>query len=140
MKARDVMTRPVTCFPVDTPVSVAAELLTSNGFAAAPVVDEDGKPVGIVTAAGLSACAVSIPPRQRTRRAARRAVPVVVRDVMTSQVESMTPGADVGDVVRMMLDERIEWVSIVDGRSVVGVITPQDLFRAAHPETPSAHS
>ena len=52
----------------------------------------------------------------------------------------MTPGADVGDVVRMMLDERIEWVSIVDGRSVVGVITPQDLFRAAHPETPSAHS
>ena len=49
---------------------------------------------------------------------------------MTSPVESLTSGADVADVARMMLDEHIRCLPIVDGLTVVGVITRRDLLRA----------
>jgi len=54
---------------------------------------------------------------------------------MTTPVESMTPGADVTQIVDMMLDKNIDWLPIVDGHTIVGVITPADLFRAANPPT-----
>ena len=53
---------------------------------------------------------------------------------MITPVESMTPGADITDIV-MMLDKNIDWLPIVDGHTIVGVITPADLFRAANPPT-----
>jgi CBS domain-containing protein len=59
MKVRDVMTSPVITLGLDTPVPVAAELLSSHGFTAAPVVDADEQLVGMAVEADLT----------RTRRA-----------------------------------------------------------------------
>jgi CBS domain-containing protein len=47
---------------------------------------------------------------------------------MATPVVSFTPGADVCEVVERMLQGRAGWVPIVDGHTVVGVITPADLF------------
>ena len=47
----------------------------------------------------------------------------------TSPVDSLTPGADVADAVRIMLDERIRCLPVVDGRSI-WVYTRRDLLRA----------
>jgi CBS domain-containing protein len=73
-----------------------------------------------------------------------RPAPRVVADVMSTTVESMTPGADVADVARMMVDEHLRCLPIVDGTGLVGVITRRDLLRcslarddtAAHRLTP----
>ena len=54
---------------------------------------------------------------------------------MITPVESMTPGADIAHIVAMMLDKNIDWLPIVNGHTIVGVITPADLFRAANPPT-----
>lgn len=136
MKARDVMTGPVSSLPMNTPIGVAAAFLTDHGFAAAPVTDEDGKLVGVVRETELSAGRPAEPQR-RGWRSRRHAVPAVVGDLMISPVESMTPGANVSDVLAMMLEEHVEWVPIVDGHAVVGVITPGDLFRAGNPVAPT---
>jgi CBS domain-containing protein len=45
----------------------------------------------------------------------------------------MTPGADLAHIVALMLDKHLEWVPIVDGQTVVGVITPADLAQASYP-------
>src|SRR5215468_1799382 len=53
MNARQVMTRPVTTIPADATVYAAAKILLGSGISAAPVVDADGRMIGIVSEADL---------------------------------------------------------------------------------------
>jgi len=135
MKAREVMTAAVHTFTPDTPADLAAHYLHSHGYAAAPVTDDNGKLIGIVTATDLSTAANTSARRSRRHGPHRHAVPARVRDLMITPVESMTPGADITHIVDMMLDKKTDWLPIVDGHTIVGVITPADLFRAANPPT-----
>ncbi len=118
MQARDIMSYPVITVAPTTTAANAARLLYSHGFTALPVVDGTGL-VGIVTEADL----IDAPARSE-------APPVLVRDVMTTPVESLTPGADLADIARIMLDVRIRCLPVVDGLRVVGVVTRRDLLRA----------
>jgi len=135
MKAREVMTATVHAFRPDTPADLAAHYLHSHGYGAAPVTDDNGNLIGIVTVTDLSTAANTAARRSRRRRPHRHAVPARVHDLMITPVESMTPGADITHIVEMMLDKNIDWLPIVDGHTIVGVITPADLFRAANPPT-----
>jgi CBS domain-containing protein len=54
---------------------------------------------------------------------------------MTSPVESLTPGAEAVDAARIMVDERIRCLPIVDGRHVVGILTRRDLLEAGVVDT-----
>ena len=133
MLARDVMTCPVISTLMGTSVTEATHLLIDNGFTALPVIDdEDGRLVGIITEADLLRDRISSDPR-RTRVVGTTPGyrPRIVADVMTSPVESLTAGADIADAARLMVDERIRCLPIVDGYGVVGVITRRDLLRAA---------
>ncbi|WP_127357304.1 CBS domain-containing protein, partial [Actinacidiphila soli] len=49
----DVMTEEVVTFRPDTPFHEVAALLDANDIAAAPVVDDDGAPVGVVSASNV---------------------------------------------------------------------------------------
>jgi CBS domain-containing protein len=49
---------------------------------------------------------------------------------MTTPAIGMAAGADVVDVVTVMLADRVRSLPIVDGSSVVGVVTRRDLMRA----------
>jgi CBS domain-containing protein len=133
MLARDVMTRPVISTLTTTSLIEATHVLIDNGFTALPVIDdEDGRLVGIITEADLLRDRIAGDPR-RTRVVGTRPgnQPRTVADVMTSPVESLTAGADISDAARIMVDERIRCLPIVDGYGVVGVITRRDLLRAA---------
>ena len=131
MLARDAMSSPVVTVGAWTPVETAVHLLVDNGFTALPVLDEDNRLVGIVTEADLLRNRMAPDPHRiggfDGRRGQRR--PQTVGDVMTTPVESLTPGADVADAAQIMVDERIRCLPIVDGRRVVGVLTRRDLLR-----------
>jgi CBS-domain-containing membrane protein len=133
MKAREVMTDTVHAFTPDTPAGTAAEYLTSHGYTAAPVTSANGNLIGIVTATDLATATGTAMRRRQRRRLHRHPAPPSVRDLMITPVESMTPGADITHIVDMMLDKNIDWLPIVNGHTIVGVITPADLFRAANP-------
>jgi CBS domain-containing protein len=53
MRARDIMTNPVTAVRPETPIKEAAAVLAVNGFTALPVVDGDDRLIGIVTEADV---------------------------------------------------------------------------------------
>ncbi len=132
MKARDAMSSPVLTVPTAELVDRAAALLCENGFTSLPVVDDDGRLVGIVTEADLIRVQLPAQPQWRasapvadTRPAGR-----TVGEVMTTPVESLTPGADVADAARMMVDQRIRSLPIVDGHGVVGILTRRDVLRS----------
>jgi CBS domain-containing protein len=47
--AREIMTRDVVRVRVDTPLREAAELLAQRGISGAPVVDDEGRVVGVIS-------------------------------------------------------------------------------------------
>jgi len=132
MKAREVMTHPVVTVLTSTTLAQAAELLSTNGFTALPVVDEDGRLVGIVTEADLITERIPPDPRRQFWRPRRSpSSSASVEQVMTTPVESLTPGADAADAVQIMLREHIRCLPIVDGDPLVGIVTRRDLMRSA---------
>ena len=132
MRARDIMTKTVVSVLPTTAVTDAAGTLSYRGFTALPVVNEAGELIGIVTEADLIRDRIPPDPRVHGRHPhVPSSGPPLVQDVMTTPVESLTAGADVADAARIMIDERIRCLPIVDGYGLVGILTRRDLLRAA---------
>lgn len=133
MRARDLMSTPVVSVSPRTTAKEAARLLASHGFTALPVLDDDDRLVGVVTEADLIRDRFPRDPRHRPADedgTAGSTPPAIVGEVMTTPAIGMAAGADVVDVVTVMLADRVRSLPIVDGSRVVGVVTRRDLMRA----------
>lgn len=62
-------------------------------------------------------------------------------DIMTTPVVTVTPETNVQEVARLLLDNRISAVPVVDGEGrVVGMLSEGDLMRRAETGTDDRHS
>ncbi|MGW4399972.1 CBS domain-containing protein [Amycolatopsis nivea] len=122
MRARDLMSSPAVTVCPWTSADEAAGILAERGFPALPVVDDEGRLVGVVTEAELG---------RGARRAGRTgAIETTVGAVMTSPAAGMPPGADLADVCRELVDAKSQAMPIVvEGRRVVGIVTRGDVVR-----------
>ena len=122
MHARDIMTKTVVSVKPTVAIQLAAHTLTQRGFTALPVVNEAGDLVGIVTEADLI----------RDRFPADPSTPsgVTVGDVMTSPVVGIDHDADVTVIARAMLTAQRRCLPIVDGSTLVGIVTRRDIVRS----------
>ncbi len=128
MHARDVMTTKVVTVHPWTSVTNASNLLIRNGYAALPVVDQDGQLSGIVTEADVIANRFPLPPAvggDPLGVAPAR----TVAEVMTSPVVGVSHDADIAVVAHEMMMHRRRCVPVIDGSALVGVITRRDLVR-----------
>ena len=130
MHARDVMSTDVLTVHPWTSVKAAANLLSRNGYAALPVVDQDGGLAGIVTETDVIANRFPVGvgadpgPLSAGVPAAR-----TVEEVMSTPVVGVSQDADVAVVAQEMLVHRRRCVPIIDGSTLVGVITRRDLVK-----------
>jgi CBS domain-containing protein len=127
------MTREVVTVGPGTSAKYAAELMAERGFAALPVVDEDGRLVGIVAEADVLRDRMPADPRLHLRRDAgvpEAAPSLLVRGVMTPRVRSVDTTADVADVARLFVDERLRSVPVLEQGRLVGIVSRRDLLRA----------
>lgn len=131
MQIREAMTRDVVTVGPDTSAKDAGEVLAERGFAALPVVDDDGRLVGIVAEADVLRDRLPPDPRLRLRRDAPEPAvpPLLVRGIMTEDVRTVPPGADVSDVARLFVEARLRSVPVVDGQRLVGIVSRRDLLR-----------
>lgn len=60
----------------------------------------------------------------------------LVRDVMTTDVVSVSPGTPLDGVARTLLDRSIRAVPVLDGGTVLGVVSEADLLRTAEELAP----
>jgi CBS domain-containing protein len=133
MRAQDVMSSPVVTAQPDQPVKEVAALLAERGFTAAPVVDDDGHLVGMVTEADVLRDRIPVDARTRIWQDEDIAVhpAQAVAEVMSTPAVAVTPGTDASAIARMMLDDHVRAVPVVDGgKGVVGIVTRRDLLRA----------
>ena|SRR5438105_1729145 len=134
----------------DASVGEAVALLSDKGFSAAPVIDEGGRPVGVVSRSDIL-----VHDRERTdyvpavadyyqdekirigsgefSRAGFQVVDVdraCVRDIMTPVVFAVSPRTPARRVVSEMLSRRVHRLFVVDAEGIlVGVISATDVLR-----------
>jgi CBS domain-containing protein len=131
MRVRDIMTHPVFTVRSTDPIEGAAALLADRRITAAPVVDGDGRLVGIVSEGDLLRDRVPEDPVAHLRPVpALRHRPRVVAEVMTCEVLTAWLDEDVSDVARTMLVHDVRSMPVLDGGRLVGILSRRDLLRS----------
>ena len=131
MRARDVMTTPVITIDADARVIDAAEQLSANRITSMPVLDADGRLVGMISELDILRGRLAHDPRSHLRRD-QRDVPdpdKTVRSVMTPVVVCLTEFADVADIAETMVEGEMRAIPIVDGPRILGIVSRRDLLR-----------
>jgi CBS domain-containing protein len=127
------MTSEVVTVGPDTSAKYAGEVMAEHGFAALPVVDDDGRLVGVVAEADVLRDRIPEDPRLHLRRdggAAGSDLPLLVRGVMTTAVRTVEPSADLADLARLLTEEHLRSVPVVANGSLVGIVSRRDVLRA----------
>lgn len=155
MQAMKVMTRTVVTVPADATVWAAADILLGARVSAAPVVDADGRMLGIVSEADLLNRPEigTVPSRSWLQRLltdeailARdylRSHSHRVADVMTRKVVAIDERTDLKDVAALMQKHRIKRVPVVRDGKVVGIVSRANLLQgllAREPQPATAHA
>lgn len=107
----------------DTTVQDALETMVSKGISSLPVLVAR-ELVGIVSE------------RDYIRKAVpKRIVPweLKVRDIMTSDVVSVTPDNTVRECMELMSSKRIRHLPVVEGKTLIGMLSITDIVRALRP-------
>lgn len=114
-------------------------LLRGAAIRAVPVVDDDGTLLGVVSEADLMA-AVARPDGYEARRLWRprhirhqapesKAGATTAAELMTTDVETVTPATRVSAAARAMLRQHLSWMPVCDeDRRVVGVLGRSDVL------------
>jgi CBS domain-containing protein len=105
----------------------AVVLLSDNHLSALPVVDRQGKLVGVFSTADL-VTAESEAGDEVTRESLFERTPV--RDVMTPYVLTVTPETDVKEAAQQMLYSNVHRLFVTRNDRLVGVISTTDIARA----------
>ena len=142
MRARDIMSDAIVCIGVTESVFDAAELLLSARVSAAPVTNDKGAIVGIVSEADLIRRAEIGTTGKKTwlghlleseASSAKAFVAAQTRrvsDVMTKDVVTADEDTTLSELVDLMERHDVKRIPIVRGTVVVGIVSRADLLRA----------
>jgi CBS domain-containing protein len=142
MKIKDVMTSPVVSIEPDSSVLQAVRIMLQRHISGLPVVDKEGRLVGIVTEGDFLRRAETGTQRQRpswleyligpgrladeyTRSHGRK-----VGEVMTPDPVTLSEETPLEEAVRLMEKRRIKRLPVVHGSEVVGIVSRANLVHA----------
>jgi CBS-domain-containing membrane protein len=142
MKASDVMVADVITVKPDSDVAEVAELLLATHISAAPVVDDAGALVGMISEGDLLRRGETGTGHERSwwlkllmgreilaaeflREHSRR-----VGDLMTRDIVSAGPDTPVADIATLLERHRIKRVPIVRDGKIVGIVSRANLIQA----------
>jgi CBS domain-containing protein len=140
-KVQDLMTRKVITVGPETAFKDVVETLLRHDVSGLPVVDEDGRLLGIVTEADLVSKEAYGGSRRRPvqvlvdvlggdARWTHKASGLTAESLMTPRPFAIGPGDDAAFAARRMLEHRVKRLPVVDRENrVVGMLSRHDLLR-----------
>jgi CBS domain-containing protein len=142
LKAKDVMVSEPVCADPSMTIRQLARIFEENEISGAPVVDKEGRVIGVVSKTDLirrcSEGTVDVPPAYlfeaicEQRGYDEEVIPeplICVEDFMTQDPVTVTGNTPAGYVARLMFEKRIHRVVVVDHEKFpVGIITSLDLL------------
>lgn len=141
----DVMTSDPLVVEADTPLKEAIKLLAEKKISGLPVVNKEGKLVGVLSEADLmwQETGVDPPPyfmfldsviylQNPTRydKELHKALGQTVEEVMSDRVASITPDRPIKEAAHLMHKREVRRLPVVDeADKVIGIITRGDIVR-----------
>lgn len=131
---REVMSHDVVTVRGDATLEQLADLLLVRGLSRVPVVDEAGRPIGVIGKTDLVAeHHVRGDTAEVDQRGGRspgehvHEVDALVRDVMTPLTVSLPPTASVAEASQIMVTRNLHALPIVSDGRVVGMLSSTDV-------------
>jgi len=129
MLVRERMSRhPITVTP-ETSLFDALRIIRDEKIRRLPVVDRDGKLVGIVSEKDLLYVAPSPATTLSIYEMNYLIAKIKIRELMTTNVITVEEDCPLEEAARIMVDNNISGLPVMKGTELVGMITESDLFR-----------
>lgn len=128
MFVKDRMTpNPTTGYP-EMSVTDAQDLMKSGGFRHLPILDDSGHLVGLITKGSLASALPADTSTLSRFEVSYVLAKIKVRSVMVEEPITATPDTPIEIAARMMADNLIGCLPVMEGERLVGIITDRDLF------------
>lgn len=138
---KEIMTREVITASPDTTVQEVAKLLEKHRINGVPVVDEENRVVGIVTARGMVSLYLPsyfnfldrvfhILDFDQFDAKAKKLASTPVKEVMHKDVICVDANTSVVEAAAIMVDKHIRQVPVTENGYLVGILTKSDIVKA----------
>ena len=143
--AKDIMVKKVITINRNASVGKLSELLLKNKISGVPVVDDNGKMVGIATEGDLIVkdadlhfpryfklldSIIYLESLNKFKRNLTKYLGTKVEDVMTSKVWAVSEDTPVSEVANIMIRKNVNRVPVLDDGNLVGIITRADVVKS----------
>jgi len=144
LTAGDVMTREVITVKKETTIRELAELFARHRISSAPVVDDSGAMIGIVTETDLVEqdkslhiptvislfdWVIYLESDKKFEKELKKMTGQTVGDIYTEEVVQVSPSTPVSDVANLISSRKVNSIPVVDGNRLVGIVARIDLIR-----------
>ena len=119
---KDYMARYLVTLEPETEILRAVHMLVTNDIAGAPVVDRDGRMVGLLTEKDCMRVVLNATYHSEYGG--------IVADYMSTDVEVMDPNDSIVDAAKRFLDKRYHRYPVLENDKLVGQISRRDIMRA----------
>jgi CBS domain-containing protein len=123
------MSTDVITISPDTSLPEAHQIMTTEEIRRLPVVDKDGKLVGIITIGDIRSAEPSSATSLSVWEMNYLLSNLKIEKIMTRNPRTIRVDATIGEAARTMLEYRVSGLPVVDDdHQVVGIITESDIF------------
>ncbi|MEM2954785.1 MAG: CBS domain-containing protein [Candidatus Nanoarchaeia archaeon] len=142
MKLSEIMTKEVTTVPPDMSVKEVAKKLFEMQISGLPVVDNEGRVVGMITEKDIIATALPkfiedkdmvdfsyILNEEPFRKNIAEFENLKVRDIMRKDVLCVSEDTPVPEVARLMLTKKVRRIPVLRDKKLVGIIARSDIVK-----------
>lgn len=145
LTAGEIMTKDVVTVKKETSIRELAELFTGRRISSAPVVDDKGELIGIVTETDLVEqdkslhiptvisifdWVIYLESGKKFEKELKKMTGQTVGDIYSREVDTIAPSTPVSVVADIMSSKKIHAIPVVMGSRVVGIIARIDMIRS----------
>lgn len=148
LTVKDVMKTDVISVSPETEITHAVKLLLEKHINGLPVIDKNGKPVGIICQSDIIAQQkklpipsyfsfldgfISLSSMKNIEKEVKKISAVTVSEAMTPNPVTVRPDTLVEVVAALMVDNNYHTIPVVEGGKLVGIVGKEDILRTLVP-------
>ncbi len=121
LKVRDIMNRDVTKVRADDSVHEAAKKMVEKGMKCAIVVNEEDKPIGVITEGSIT---------RKVLLACRDPREIKVEEIMSKPIITISADASLKEASDAFLKHGVKQIYVEENGEIVGLLTEHRILKA----------
>jgi CBS domain-containing protein len=145
LTAKDIMTTKVITVQQDTSVNKLAEILWEKKISGAPVLDDDGKVISVVTESDLIDqnkkihiptmisildSVIFLESSQKTEKEIKKMAGNTVQDICAMNLVAVSEDTGLDEIATIMSEKKVHTLPVMEGDKLIGVIGKSDIIRS----------